>query len=206
MELLLQKELHKVTVQEISDLADINRTTFYKHFLDVYDLSDKLEQSEDYQQHELSAHKQGLRAYYGDEIVEATINQLLSEQAEMSHNLIRSIYEVIRQNVLSEKESIHFTEISDKIALLIEKRDSLSAEEMAQIAECWRLRKSYDKCTQWSDRLSLVYPESLDAFSTKLKLCYDTNNREQFFVTLNDMKTSGVLLNHEMIEMVRVFN
>ena len=151
-------------------------------------------------------HKQGLRAYYGDEIVEATINQLLSEQAEMSHNLIRSIYEVIRQNVLSEKESIHFTEISDKIALLIEKRDSLSAEEMAQIAECWRLRKSYDKCTQWSDRLSLIYPESLDAFSTKLKLCYDTNNREQFFVTLNDMKTSGVPLNHEMIEMVRVFN
>ena len=170
------------------------------------DLSDKLEQSEDYQQHELSAHKQGLRAYYGDEIVEATINQLLSEQAEMSHSLIRSLYEVIRQNVLSEKESIHFTEISDKIALLIEKRDSLSAEEMAQIAECWRLRKSYDKCTQWSDRLSLVYPESLDAFSTKLKLCYDTNNREQFFVTLNDMKTSGVPLNHEMIEMVRVFN
>ena len=44
MELLLQKELHKVTVQEISDLADINRTTFYKHFLDVYDLYDKLEQ------------------------------------------------------------------------------------------------------------------------------------------------------------------
>lgn len=44
MELLTQKELHKVTVQEISDQADINRTTFYKHFLDVYDLYDKLEQ------------------------------------------------------------------------------------------------------------------------------------------------------------------
>ena len=44
MELLTQKSLHKVTVQEISDTADINRTTFYKHFLDVYDLYDKLEQ------------------------------------------------------------------------------------------------------------------------------------------------------------------
>ena len=42
MELLLQKELHKVTVQEISDLADINRTTFYKHFLDIYDVYEKL--------------------------------------------------------------------------------------------------------------------------------------------------------------------
>lgn len=44
MELLVEKELHKVTVQEISDLADINRATFYKHFLDVYDLYDKLEE------------------------------------------------------------------------------------------------------------------------------------------------------------------
>ena len=44
IDLLTQKELHKVTVQEISDTADINRTTFYKHFLDVYDLYDKLEQ------------------------------------------------------------------------------------------------------------------------------------------------------------------
>ena len=42
--LLTQKELHKVTVQDISDLADINRTTFYKHYLDVYDLYDKFEQ------------------------------------------------------------------------------------------------------------------------------------------------------------------
>ena len=44
MDLLTKKELHKVTVQEISDIADINRATFYKHFLDVYDLYDKLEQ------------------------------------------------------------------------------------------------------------------------------------------------------------------
>ncbi len=42
--LLNQKELHKITVQDISDLADINRTTFYKHYLDVYDLYDKFEQ------------------------------------------------------------------------------------------------------------------------------------------------------------------
>ena len=44
MECLTQKELSKVTVQEISDKADINRATFYKHYLDVYDLYDKLEQ------------------------------------------------------------------------------------------------------------------------------------------------------------------
>ncbi len=42
--LLTEKELNKVTVQEIADRADINRATFYKHYLDVYDLYDKVEQ------------------------------------------------------------------------------------------------------------------------------------------------------------------
>ena len=43
-ELLTQKQLHKVTVQEIADLADVNRVTFYKHYLDVYDLYEKIEE------------------------------------------------------------------------------------------------------------------------------------------------------------------
>ena len=43
-DLLTEKELRKVTVQEIADKADINRATFYKHYLDVYDLYDKTEQ------------------------------------------------------------------------------------------------------------------------------------------------------------------
>ena len=42
-QLLTTKELHKVTVQEITEIADINRGTFYKHYLDIYDLYDKTE-------------------------------------------------------------------------------------------------------------------------------------------------------------------
>lgn len=41
--LLTTKELRRITVQEIADLADVNRVTFYKHYLDVYDLYDHLE-------------------------------------------------------------------------------------------------------------------------------------------------------------------
>ena len=43
-QLLAEKELHKITVQEIADKADVNRVTFYKHYLDVYDLYDKIEE------------------------------------------------------------------------------------------------------------------------------------------------------------------
>lgn len=42
-QLLSEKELRKITVQEIADLADVNRVTFYKHYLDIYDLYEKME-------------------------------------------------------------------------------------------------------------------------------------------------------------------
>lgn len=41
--ILKEKPINKITVKEICDLAELNRATFYKHYLDVYDLLDKIE-------------------------------------------------------------------------------------------------------------------------------------------------------------------
>ncbi len=38
-----KKNLDKITVKELADLAMINKATFYLHYKDIYDLSDTLE-------------------------------------------------------------------------------------------------------------------------------------------------------------------
>lgn len=43
LNLLEEKDIKKVTVSEICELADVNRATFYRYYLDVYDLLDKIE-------------------------------------------------------------------------------------------------------------------------------------------------------------------
>lgn len=43
IELLEQKDIKKITVSEVCKIADINRATFYRYYLDVYDLLDKIE-------------------------------------------------------------------------------------------------------------------------------------------------------------------
>ena len=43
-ELLTEKELRKITVQELVDKADVGRATFYKHYYDIYDLYSKIEE------------------------------------------------------------------------------------------------------------------------------------------------------------------
>ena len=42
--LLKEKSINRITVKEICTMAEINRATFYKHYLDVYDLLDKIEE------------------------------------------------------------------------------------------------------------------------------------------------------------------
>ena len=42
-ELLQEKKLQHITVQEVSDKADVHRVTFYKHYYDIYDLYDQFE-------------------------------------------------------------------------------------------------------------------------------------------------------------------
>lgn len=44
MELRAHKPLEKITVKELCEKAEINKSTFYTHFTDIYHLSDQLEQ------------------------------------------------------------------------------------------------------------------------------------------------------------------
>lgn len=42
-ELMISKELKNITVKELAAKVDINRGTFYKHYYDLYDLYEKME-------------------------------------------------------------------------------------------------------------------------------------------------------------------
>lgn len=41
-ELMLEKPLNKISVKEICEKADVNRSTFYSYYTDIYDLNEKI--------------------------------------------------------------------------------------------------------------------------------------------------------------------
>ena len=43
IELLSEKDITKVSVSELCKKADINRATFYRYYLDIFDLLSKIE-------------------------------------------------------------------------------------------------------------------------------------------------------------------
>lgn len=44
IELRSKKELEKITVKELCEVACINKSTFYSHYGDIYELSDRMEE------------------------------------------------------------------------------------------------------------------------------------------------------------------
>uniref|UniRef100_UPI004056CABC TetR/AcrR family transcriptional regulator n=1 Tax=Agathobacter sp. TaxID=2021311 RepID=UPI004056CABC len=43
MELRAKKPLERITIKELTELAEISKATFYLHYKDIYDLSDQLQ-------------------------------------------------------------------------------------------------------------------------------------------------------------------
>lgn len=41
--LMSEKKINKITVTELTELADVNRSTFYLYYKDIYDMLDKIE-------------------------------------------------------------------------------------------------------------------------------------------------------------------
>lgn len=79
-ELIREKPLEKITVREIAERAEINKTTFYAHYETVYDLVDQLEQ----------------------EAVAEVISQLSTVQGLLSapRDFVREMYALLSKNQL----------------------------------------------------------------------------------------------------------
>lgn len=43
LKLLSEKDIERITIQELADVADVHRSTFYAHYADIFDLRDQLE-------------------------------------------------------------------------------------------------------------------------------------------------------------------
>lgn len=82
VELLMEKDFEKITINEIAERADINRGTLYLHYIDKFDVM--------------------------DQCVDAHITQLLtycegSAENRLSENAIKKVFEYLEQNYMIYK-------------------------------------------------------------------------------------------------------
>lgn len=95
MKLLKEKAISSITIKELCELADINRSTFYAHYSDQYELLNSIE----------------------EEFIEGMVNTLnqfnFSKEEEALQMTVKTLEHIaenrdICQTLLSENSDIHF--------------------------------------------------------------------------------------------------
>jgi AcrR family transcriptional regulator len=106
-ELLVKKELRNITVQELSDKADIHRVTFYKHFMDIYDVYEQMEESVTSEMNEL------IKEHGNKPVFE--IYPLIFKYIEENPKLFKMIFSPNNTALLRVKVNDVFTRLCRKV-------------------------------------------------------------------------------------------
>ena len=138
-ELLTEKELRKITVQEIADKADVNRVTFYKHYLDVYDLYDKVEA-------ELLVEMGLLILRLTDSSADKVFSELISYISE-NRSMFRMIFCPNASGALRDK----FSRLIEGLFLQIqaEKQHSHISDNALEYRNCYRAQGCIAVISKW---------------------------------------------------------
>ena len=115
-ELLQEKQINEITVKELTDLADMNRGTFYLYYKDIFDMLEKIEDS-------LFAALNAILAIHSDDDMMSQTKPMLldlfsfvEENQEMCRvllspngdmNFLHRLNEVIRDKSRSAWEGMH---------------------------------------------------------------------------------------------------
>jgi hypothetical protein len=152
------------------------------------------------------AHAQALIARDGlpDE-ANKDIAQKLTDEVEQARELMDDLYQVLCQHVFSPLEQESCTEMMEEMAVLLDRRDVLSPEELRRISMQQLEMGKPELCRRWCDRAAQLWPMELTTYTCRLKLCYTTGEREAFFAAMDELKRSGVSLDHDTLELIRLF-
>lgn len=152
------------------------------------------------------AYRQGQLAQRGDpELQEKSIDDLLNEQVDAARELLEALYQVLRQRVFSALEQRSSTDMMEEMAQLLDRRDVLAAYEIESVALQHLEMGDQDLCRSWCERSRVLYPRALSSYTVRLRLEYAMGDREGFFRTMEELKGSGIPLDHETLQMIRMF-
>lgn len=129
------------------------------------------------------------------------------EETAAEEELIPYMDDFLKQNLFSEQEGRQLAAtLTSAAQSLFDKEPRRLTPELYE-SVCMRLMDmgDYTGSERWCLRLAEQYPDCLAAYTCRLKLYFATKNREAFFETLNDLRSSDVVIDRETLELIKVF-
>ena len=126
---------------------------------------------------------------------------------DRAHVLIDYMDPVLKQQVFTEMEQKGQVNILDDVCEMLFEADPNGVTIDEYEAAALRLLEvgEYERSKTWCERLAQRYPDTLSAYTCQLKLYFSMEEKESFFRVLSELRRSGVSIDQEALEMIRVF-
>ncbi|MDE5587626.1 MAG: hypothetical protein K2J60_00595 [Acetatifactor sp.] len=129
------------------------------------------------------------------------------EQLELAEALTDYMDQVLAQHVFTELEQERYVGIMGEVCDLLYNKDRgrMTSARYEAVSLRYLELEDFDNCEKWCERAEYHYPNTLATFSCLLKLYFNSGQKRKFFEVIDELKHSSVVLDHEMLELIRVF-
>ena len=136
------------------------------------------------------------------------INEEKPEHTDSEEMLIDYMNRILCQKVFTEIEQAKFVNIMVEAAESIYQKNASRMLPQRYEAVCLRLieQKQFEQADIWCERLAKQFPDELVAYTCRLKLYFKENDRDRFFLVMNQLKKSDIIIDNETLELIRVFS
>ena len=130
------------------------------------------------------------------------------EQTDSEEMLIDYMNRILCQKVFTEIEQAKFVNIMVEAAESIYQKNASRMLPQRYEAVCLRLieQNQFEQADLWCERLAKQFPDELVAYTCRLKLYFKDNDRDRFFLVMDQLKKSDIIIDNETLELIRVFS
>ena len=120
--------------------------------------------------------------------------------------LIRYMEQLLKQKVLTQLEQ---TDYVGQMEGLCQKVYDMAKDQIDPICYSGICRllidlKAYDRAEVWGERFAAQYPDQLQAYKLRMRLYFEMEEKDKFFETLDQLKSSNVVIDNQTLKLIRM--
>ena len=130
------------------------------------------------------------------------------ETGETAESLIKYMNKFLVQKVFSNVEQKSFAEMYADVCKVYSEECPEKFDSDIYESVCLRLLEveDYERCAKWCEASMADFPDALSSYTCRLKLYFNTNQKEKFFETLEELKSSPIIIDNETLKLIRAFS
>lgn len=137
-------------------------------------------------------------------IAESDIHE--EECQEQVQELIRYMNHMLKQKVFTRVEQVDFVAQMEQLCEILfqNARNKMTQKCYESIMGRMMELQEYEKAELWGDRFCEQYPNLLASYTFRLKLYFETKEKDKFFEVLDQLRASPVVVDNKTLELIRM--